>query len=280
MKYFKIFSGVLLIVSTLIFAGFQVMQYMTEDEIAPVISFESDTIQVSVKDTRDALLQGVTAQDDQDGDVSEDILVENVSTVMENGRCTVTYAAIDSQMNVSRKERTAIYTDYEVPKFSLSEPLCFSIGSARTSDLLEHIGAWSVIDGDLQNRIKYSLGRTLDMSKVGDYPIEFRVLDSAGNQVYLNTTISIHDREYNTLTVTLTDYLIYLEKGADFDAMKYLESVTWATGVSEDETIVLAEGEMQLESDVDTSAEGTYTVDYYVDHEGRLGRSRLVVVVE
>ena len=86
------------------------------------------------------------------------------------------------------------------------------------------ITADSVLDGDLTSNIKYSLEKTVNTQAAGEYPIEFRVMDSGGNTVYLKTQISISDKSYAGIDVKLKDYLIYLSVGDAFDPNAYFNS--------------------------------------------------------
>lgn len=67
--------------------------------------------------------------------------------------------------------------------------------------MLSKITADSVLDGDLTSNIKYSLEKTVNTQAAGEYPIEFRVMDSGGNTVYLKTQISISDKSYAGIDV-------------------------------------------------------------------------------
>lgn len=75
-----------------------------QDRTAPVISFEKNDLVYSDGMDESLLLEDVTAADDQDGDVSESLLVEKIS-VTAKGDVIVTYAAMDSSNNVAKASR-------------------------------------------------------------------------------------------------------------------------------------------------------------------------------
>lgn len=268
MKKLKIFSVILLLVSTSAFIAFQSYRKSVEDKEPPVITCDTAELTVSVEATTEDLLQGVTAQDHQSGDVTDTVVVENISSFTEEGTRIITYAAVDDSMNVGRCERTLIYKDYKAPTFDLSAPLCFYEG--QTVDLLSAISAKSSLDGSLTENIKYSLKKIIDTAKMGSYPIEYRVMDSAGKVVYLTTEIQIYDQEYAGIDVELDDYLVYVNKGKEFDPEKYLKNVDTDL-----------EYTVEIRSDVDTEKKGIYNVDYIVDTENEKikGKTRLIVVV-
>ena len=78
--------------------------YLQMDRIAPVITLP-DTEQTYTTGTdTDQLLEGVTAYDSHDGDVTASLLIEKV-TETGNGEVIVTYAAMDSSNNVAELSR-------------------------------------------------------------------------------------------------------------------------------------------------------------------------------
>ena len=78
--------------------------YLQMDRTAPVITLP-DTEQTYTTGTNtDHLLEGVTAYDSHDGDVTDSLLIEKV-TETEKGEVIVTYAAVDSSNNVAELSR-------------------------------------------------------------------------------------------------------------------------------------------------------------------------------
>ena len=109
MKKLKVFSVILLITSIGAFVAFQGYTRMIQDKKPPVVSCDSSELKVSVKAKEKDLLKGVTAKDSRSGDVSDTLVVENMSEFTDKGKRTVTYAAVDKSMNVGRAERTLVY---------------------------------------------------------------------------------------------------------------------------------------------------------------------------
>ena len=75
MRRTRIFTIVLFVIAAAAFAVSQVMQMMT-DKSGPAISMDTDSITVSAEASEKDLLQGVTAQDNTDGDVSQNLMIE------------------------------------------------------------------------------------------------------------------------------------------------------------------------------------------------------------
>ena len=155
MKKLKVFSVILLVTSIGAFVAFQGYTRMIQDKKPPVVSCDSSELKVSVKAKEKDLLKGVTAKDSRSGDVSDTLVVENMSEFTDKGKRTVTYAAVDKSMNVGRAERTLVYEDYKPPVFHMTGSLCYAAG--ETVDVSSKITADSVLDGDLTSNIKYSL---------------------------------------------------------------------------------------------------------------------------
>lgn len=265
MKKLRMLSILLFFASTIIFVSYKVYEKVNEDTTPPVISFQGEEITISVTDDESVLLNGVKAEDNRDGDISDRLIVERKSAFTEENVRTITYAVMDDNGNVAKKERTLCYSDYTAPQFSMTDDLRFPMKSSIS--VLSNISAESVLDGDLSNVIKYSLESSMLTTETGTYPVEFRVMDSVGKTVYLNTEIEIYDGSKETISVYLSEYLVYAKAGMSFDAGSYY------TGASR-------EGVLSIDSDVDMSNPGVYHVDYTIVDGSAYGTSRLLVVVE
>lgn len=268
MKKIRTASIVLLLFSTAVFSAFKIYEKISKDSRPPVITCPGEALTVSVTADESELMKDVKVEDDRSGDVSDSLVVESMSGFTEDGVRSITYAAIDEQGNVARKERVLRYEDYRKPEFRLSGPLRFPMG--RTFDVLGRISASSVLDGDLSGNIKYSLEKTIDVSNAGTYPIEFRVADSGGKTVYLTTELEIYDPAEERVRVELSEYSVYLKVADQFEPKDY-----YVKSDPEEEQ----GSEPEIQSNVDMTKAGTYYVDYLVSGKYGYGKSRLIVVV-
>lgn len=260
------------------FAAYVCIEWKTTDRTAPEISFQTQELRISVHDTDKALLEGVTAWDAQDGDVTAGLVVEGVSSISADQRATVTYAAFDQAGNVSKAKRTVWYTDYESPRFTLSQPLVFSSG--RSFNVLNCIGAEDAIDGTLDDRIKADLiSSEGSLTEVGLHEVEFRVTNSMGETVYLRVVVEVYQSGTYNAVLELTEPLAYVEKDAEFVAEDYLKSLSYAAQVIPLDTMD-EDVSVEVESEVDTHVPGSYSVAYTVKSGAYTGHTRLVVVVE
>ena len=263
MRKIKIFSIILFICSAAIYIGCRIYAGVMTDHTPPVIS-GGDAIEVSVEDPKEKLLEGMTAEDDRDGDVTDSLVVQEISEFDDEGNRTVRYAAVDDSGNVGYYSRTMTYTDYRQPTFAMSSPLRFPMGTSF--NICEGITASSVLDGDLSDKIKYTLDRAVSNATTGTYDVEFRVMDSAGRTSYLKTVLEVYDPSEERIEVTLSDYLVYIRANSEFHASAYFEEAS-------------VDGDLDIQSTVNTSKAGVYYTDYVVTDNRLTGKSRLVVVV-
>ena len=113
------------IIFVLALAAFVFFYFKTrmDDRIAPVISMEEDEISVSIDSSEKKLLDGVTAEDNKDGDLTDRIILENLSNFTKPGQRVATYAVFDSSGNLARASRVVKYKDYVAPHFIISSPM-------------------------------------------------------------------------------------------------------------------------------------------------------------
>ncbi len=282
-------SIALLAVCLVTFFGYRTVKRLRVDKKAPQIDVSAGVQQISVKDTADALLQGITAKDDTDGDVTASLVVEQIRLLDSDGNASVSYAAFDRAGNVAKISRQVRYSDYESPRFSLDSPLLFTQGVSM--DVLGHINATDVFDGDITRRVRATSLSENTGSDTGVHEVVFRVTNSMGDTVELILPVEVYSAGSYQAALRLTDYLIYLPVGADFHAKDYLDSFT----VGQDD-ISLKNGladnmSLKTSGTVDTQNPGVYSVGYLITQTVRntgnreegltyKGYSKLIVVVE
>ncbi len=254
-----------------------------EDGTAPEIKIEEGTLTLSVKDPEDRLLEGVTARDSKDGDVTDSIVVESVYGISEDGLVNVRYAAFDKAGNVAVAERYVSYEDYEKPVIQLEKPLVFEYG--KNIDVFGCVSAYDVFDGDITRRIKATMvSENGDISEEGMHEVQFRVTNSVGDSAVLVLPVEVCPSDEYNAQLTLSDWLIYLPVGEKFDPEKY--PVHLFTSYEEfDLTKEIPDGLVfDITNEVDTSKAGVYSVTYKAMMEtgnrSYIAKTRLVVVVE
>ena len=285
----KNFILMLLIAATLaLFLGYRALDAIRTDTRAPEIRLDSVIPEISVEDPKTALLQGITAVDSGDGDVTSSLVVERVELLEDAGRLLVHYAAFDTAGNVAKAQREAKYTDYRSPRFTLKEPLVYRQGVAF--DVLSDIGATDVIDGDIQHRVRATMLTEQTITEPGVHEVEFRVSNSLGDTVTAVLPVEVRNPEREA-QLTLSQYLLYLPVNGSFNAKDYLELYTYGED-DVDLSKCLPRGySLKTEGKVQTQNPGVYPVEYRVtytivneqDREKDVeitGYSKLIVIVE
>lgn len=269
--------------SVLILLGYIVFDTGRTDTQSPVITMDTPEIEFSIQDSEAKLLQGVTAWDDADGDVTDALIIESIYGMTEDRSLTVTYAVADKSGNVSKMERIARCTDYHSPYFTLSGPLIFELGGAW--DIMDVIGAEDVFEGNIQQRIKAAMitsGTTV--AEEGTHGVQFQVTNSIGDTVQLVLPVEVYPAGSYDAQLSLTDYLSYVPVGTSLNVQDYLLEFETRYG-----KLNLSGGipdglHMQIAGTVDTRTPGvypvTYTATYTYGDQTCIGYTKLLVVVE
>ena len=287
MRKFRVIWLCLFAAVGITFSACVIFQNVYGKDGGPVIFYPEGVLEISVQDGEEALLQGVTAKDDQDGDVTGSILLEELSGFDGENRREVTYAGFDSDGNVTKATREIVYTDYTPIRFRLNHSLRYRTG--ETINLSELVGASDSLDGDLSDKVKVKLESGLSTRTSGVYRIQFSVTNSACDTRILDTELEVYDAAMNEAVVNLTTYLIYYEDGKP-DYYSYLDSVivggihynfqngkNIATGT---DGSTLSRSSLQIRSNVDPSTPGVYPVYLIYQDDAYQGMAQLMVVVD
>ena len=267
-----------------LFVMFLFMHNRQVDNVPPQIHFAEEQLEVSVGDPQSALLQGVTARDLVDGDVTASVVVAGVRLLQSDGTIQVTYAAFDHAGNATRAERTARYTDYESPRFQITQSMTFA--GNTNFDLFQSVKAQDQVDGDISHRVRITSLDGQAVTATGLHLVQLRVSNSLGETVELEIPVEVYPAGSYGATLKLTEYLIYLPAGRQLSAERYLDSFT-ASG----QTVSLADGlpegySLEMKSNVKPTVPGVYTVEYRVTRQDQWGNNsvtgyaKLIVVVE
>ena len=287
MKRLRVFCLILLILAVGSFGYCKVKQLRNTDKLGPVIQMEQKELELSVKDDQTVLMQGVTASDTKDGDVTDSIVIENVSDFLTDGRRIVTYAAFDQDGHVSKAERMITYRDYHQPRFQFESAMNFRTGE---ENFLEGVTVSDVLDGDLSGSIKFSQGSSVMTDVPGDYAVKMEVTNSAGDTAYLPITVTIYDSSSYSQTpqIALTEYVVYVKTGQKLKLEQYLDTVTllgteYRVVSGNDITAdTIGSGKIKMsDKNVAYDKPGVYEAEYSMrSEEGKLGVTRLIIVVE
>lgn len=287
----KKMAPVLLILAVwMVFAGYRQYDAIKSDVDAPEISInDTQTLQISVQTPKAELLQGVTATDRHDGDLTQKLVVESVRLIDSDGLVTVRYAVADQAGNVAKAERTAQYTDYESPKFSLSRPLVYEV--YQDFDVLDAVYARDALDGDIRHRVRATTMGEASIYSQGTHDVHLQVSNSLGETAEIIVPVEVVETGTYDASLTLTDYLIYLPQGSAFDAEEYLGDFIYRGEDTSLRNGLPGAFSLKVEGNVRTGTPGVYPVSYkvtYIVNQGGYseytqrvaGYSKLIVVVE
>ena len=228
------------------FVGLKFYTARYVDTTPPVITFDSDVLEVEVGAAEEALLAGVTAADDRDGDLTDEIMIKGISHLITADSAKITYIAFDSSNNMSTATRTLRYTDYEKPRFDLRQPLFFPTGSPV--HLLDRLTASDAVDGDISANIRVTT-QNVDTTRAGVYSVTVQVSNSLGDLESLPLKVTMTDSAQAEPTVLLSDYIVYLKTGHTF--------VPISSILAPDDRSAVA-----VDSAVNTKVPGIYEVTY------------------
>lgn len=275
------------VVSCACYSVYTIKDKLTEDRNPPVISFEEDVLVIGDEVTDDTLLEGVTATDEEDGDLTDQVQVASVSRILSDETRTIKYIVFDSANQLGTAERTLKYENYVPPRIYLKEPLRFTV-----SDYAEEMGdlaikATDLLDGDITSNIRTSYTDSMYDIKAGKYEVTFQVNSSAGDTCIVTMNMVLVDNvdEAGKYYPVLKDYIAYTTVGKELKLSSYLKGIE-----SSDETYIFGEegtpanitaSNVTIKSKVDYDTPGTYTVDYsYTTRDKVKATTTLYVVVE
>ena len=296
----RIFVVIFFIISVLLFGGYTLIRAVTVDRTLPIIEMDSDEVTISVKGGDAAILEGIKASDEKDGDITGNLFVESKSTFIEKGIFKATIAVADSDNHVTKVERKVTYSDYRSPQFTLTEPLKFLTTRENRDDLniAESLRANDVVDGDISNKIKISSEYSITGYTTGDSHMEFIVTNSMGDTSKLPVTVNIYSalEESGLPEIILSNYLINTPVGAGADIEALIEQIEYHNDTfrrgedgnlyngefdAEGNPIMFDWSAIQIDTDADWNTPGVYEVKItFTDEAANLSNfTRCYVVV-
>jgi len=274
------------VLSLIAFIVFNIVNRVTTDSTPPVITSESDSVTVSVAAEESELLAGLTATDDEDGDLTGEIMISSMSNFTEPGKRTVSYVVFDASNNASTLTRNLEYTDYTAPQIKLTQPLRYSLNEMEDASLTENMSVQDCLDGDITQQIRATFNDGSYIAMAGEYGITVQVSNSAGDTCSVPLTVTVTDpaEESGKYYPMLSDYIVYAPVGG------YVDLTSLLIGLENSSTQYLfadanpsAPGGIEsvaIGGAVDYNTPGTYTVDYqFTSASGATGTTKLAVVV-
>lgn len=169
----------------------------------PIIFIEGLNTNITVGDTFNPL-DGVTAFDEEDGDLTDSIKVSGTVDTTKSGKYTLKYTVKDSQgeensitidITVSEKTGKPEVIKGEKPVIKVTSSID-TITVGDKFDPLSGISAYDKEDGDLTASIKVS--GSVNTSKVGEYKLTYTVEDKDGNVSTFTRIIFVKEKVIST----------------------------------------------------------------------------------
>ncbi|PEC46381.1 immunoglobulin-like domain-containing protein [Bacillus sp. AFS096315] len=222
---------------------------IVKDTVKPIINGVVDSV-INVGDEIN-VLQGITASDNLDGDITSKLLVNGTVDSMKPNNYTVTYSVTDLDGNVTTINRKITVIDAIKPIISGVEDT--SIGINQPFNSLEGITARDNVDGDITKSIQVT--GILDLNKKGVYKLTYTVIDSSGNTASILRTITVIDNVKPTIT-GINDTTLYMRFGDNFNPLEGVQAVDNVDG-----EITNA---IKVTGVVNFKKKGVYTLNYSV----------------
>ena len=209
-----------------------VVVYIGEDRNGPEISVPQEEITYVAGTDTSALLNGVTAQDDRDGDVTDTVTIESIIPNADQTGASVVYVAKDSKNNVTKETRTILYS---------TDANQAAAQAAAEQVAADQAAAEQAAQGD-------AAGESAQTTDDG----------AAQNEAAIAGLSAESPRFY------LTQYSVELERGAELNELSYVQDIS----DDEDSRDELYQG-IRISGEVDTNTPGEYTLEYHVvDSDG------------
>lgn len=290
MRRLKEYVCLIFVLSCVIAGVYGIRAQFVKDHTAPVITISEDTITVSVNDEKSKLLEGVTAKDKRDGDLTESIRVSSMSHfVRPSKKRTIQYVVFDKAGNVATAEREVEYSDYTSPKIHLMKPLRCTDHNLASFSLSGNMTAEDCLDGNLTEQMRIVFDEEYYENVVGVYQVKAQVSNSAGDvrvvPLELTVTDSTNREENNKSYPMLSEYIAYTNVNVPIDLGAYLIGIVRNdaeyTFAQDGEYLGFGPESIGIQANVDYSVPGNYTAEYIFTNElGISAVTKLVIVVE
>lgn len=226
--------AILLLACAALLAG-NVVIYIGKDRNGPEITVPQEELTYVAGSDTSALLNGVTAVDDRDGDVTSTVTVESIIPNEDQTGASVVYVAKDSKNNVTKAVRLISYAADA------------GQAAAQEADAAAQQAAQEAAAADQTDQTAAS-GEDAQTADDG----------AAQNEAAIAALPAESPRFY------LTQYSVEVERGAELNRLGYVQDIT----DDKDSRDELYQG-IQISGEVDTNTPGEYMLEYYVvDSDG------------
>lgn len=161
------------------------------DQTAPTLKGVQKSYTLSETDKAPDYLDGVTAKDEIDGDLTKKISL-NASKVKYGvpGKYTIQYSVSDSSGNNTSKNIPVTIKDTTPPTITLAQTsYSLTVGDSAPA-YRDNISAVDAQDGTITSQVKIDDSH-VDYETPGTYPVSYTVKDAAGNEATKKVTVTV-----------------------------------------------------------------------------------------
>lgn len=251
----------LVFVACLLLLAATVHIFVSEDRTAPVIKFEDTRISYGENDDIDVLTEGVNAIDDQDGDVSDTLIIDGIYVNDDGTTAKVIYAARDKQNNIAKASREIDYMGGKITTTS-------NIKKLDESAMISQTETGTGGDQELASSAESETGKEPETDDEAE----------SGTETESEETEETEKLPEGSPVIKLSTDKVTIEKGESIDQLSYVESIT----DDEDDTNTLWR-RISIDGDqLDRYTAGTYELIYFViDTDGnKSNEAKLTITVK
>ena len=162
---------------------------IVEDTTAPTISLKSNQ-EISITIGENYIEPGYIAIDNYDGDITNNVVVENNINTSQLGTYSVTYTINDSSGNITSQQRMIHVVDNTIPIINLNGDSTIYI-EYPNNYVEPGFSATDKIDGNITNKV--TISSNLDTTKLGTYKVTYFVANSRKRTTVVTRTIIVQD---------------------------------------------------------------------------------------
>ena len=273
MKFVRTIVIILLILAAAAFGISKAVELKNRDTSVPEINSDREVLEIPCDYTEEQLMEGLTACDAKDGDLTAEIVAGNFSRFLSPGLCDLTYVVFDSSNQPGSLTRRVRFTDYHSPDFTLTDPLVFEESEGSYTTVMDQIGASDMLEGDLSDWVVQT-DSDANYQKSGDYHVQMEVTNSYGDTSSLSLPVHVVKSGSQNMEIVLSAWIVYLDPGSEIRPADYVTALYNGNGEN-----IGAEA-VSWESGVDTQTPGVYEIHYTAsDGQGHSGETWMTVVV-
>lgn len=248
----------------------RLISIIVEDRTPPEI-FGANDLTYYIGDTEPNYLQGITATDNLDGDITNLVTVDDTSVdLFLPGSYTLTYSVTDTSGNDTQLSVSIMVIDDGLPEILGTEDLIYNIGDS-IPDYLNGVSATDNADGDITDLIIVD-DSNVNLTLLGTYSLTYSVTDIAGNESQVTVSVTVVDNTPPEILGT-SDIIYYLGD----DEPDYLSGISAIDNLYGNVTYLIVVDD----SNVVLTAIGNYTLTYSItDLSGNTNQISVSIFVE